>query len=236
MVTIFGTTYYTIGTGLVVLVLLAPLLFWLSRWLLRPNVEDKPRRVRLLAEGGLTLGLLLLAAVGLYWDVYLIGQRAKEACEQTGLVVFRTEPANSFIGSSDIEYWSKFGFEFVEDTVGSKRFKFSLEDGKGTREEIKTFQSRFQLVIDSDLRAVDRDEKRLPVKAHIDKVVDIRNETELGQLAEYKIGWGWVDRTLIRLTGLMATPAICGKDMDGNIVVDARRLGLDDLVRSVLVQ
>ena len=78
MITIFGTTYFTIGAGFVVLALAAPFLFWFARWLWRPNVEDKPRRVRWLAVGGTALGLLLLLAVGLFWDVYLIGQRAKE--------------------------------------------------------------------------------------------------------------------------------------------------------------
>ncbi|MBP2648832.1 MAG: hypothetical protein H6Q77_2456, partial [Gemmatimonadetes bacterium] len=63
MITIFGTTYFTIGAGLVVLVLAAPFLFWFSVWLLRPNIEGKPRRVRWLTVGGTTLGLLLLLAV-----------------------------------------------------------------------------------------------------------------------------------------------------------------------------
>jgi len=49
VITIFGTTYFTIGAGFVVLALAAPFLFWFARWLWRPNVEDKPRRVRWLA-------------------------------------------------------------------------------------------------------------------------------------------------------------------------------------------
>ena len=91
MITIFGTTYFTIGAGLIALALAAPLLFWFSLWLLRPNIEDKPRAKRGLAVGGTTLALLLLTAVGLFWDVYLIGQRAKELCAQTGLEVNRIE-------------------------------------------------------------------------------------------------------------------------------------------------
>ena len=91
MITIFGTTYFTIGAGLVVLALTAPLLLWFSIWLLRPNIEGKPRSTRWLAIGGTTLVLLLLTAVGLFWDVYLIGQRAKELCASRCL----TKPADA---------------------------------------------------------------------------------------------------------------------------------------------
>jgi hypothetical protein len=61
--------------------------------------------VRWLAVGGTTLGLLLLVAVGLFWDVYLIGQRAKELCQETGLVVYRRAGTDGFLGASDLRFW-----------------------------------------------------------------------------------------------------------------------------------
>ena len=139
MITIFGTTYFTIGAGPIVLALAAPLLFWFSLWLLRPNIEGKPRATRWLAVGGTTLALLLLTAVGLFWDVYLIGQRAKELCAETGLQISRTARARSFVGSTDIAHWSKFGFEFVEsEFFGKDLFHVARDKGRAL---IGTYQS-----------------------------------------------------------------------------------------------
>ncbi len=234
MVTLFGTTYYTIGTGLVVLVLLAPLLWGFSRWALRPNVEDKPRRTRLLAEGGLTFGLLLLAAIGLYWDVYLIGQRAKALCAETGLVVYGTAPSRSFIGSSDIPYWSRYGFEFVEDTISGRQFRFSIDNGQEVRAEVDVFLSRAQLITSTGDFELANNQKRIALPVHIDKIIDRENGKVLGELTEYTIRWGWADRTLIALSGLVATPRVCGKNASGAVTTGENRLGLEALVTSVL--
>jgi uncharacterized protein (DUF779 family) len=236
MVTLFGTTYYTIGTGLLVLALLAPLLWGFARWALRPNVEGKPRRTRLLAEGGLTAGLLLLAAVGLYWDVYLIGQRAKELCEQTGLVVYGTTPSRSFLGSSDIPYWSNYGFDFVEDTVSGRQLRFSIDNGQEVRTEVDMFLSRVQLITETNDLELAKNPKRVALPVHVDKIIDRENGSVLGKLTEYTIRWGWADRTLIALSGIVATPRVCGKNTSGAVTTDDGRLGLEALVTSVLTR
>ena len=234
MVTLFGTTYYTIGTGLVVLVLLAPLLWGFSRWALRPNVEDKPRRTRLLAEGGLTFGLLLLAAVGLYWDVYLIGQRAKELCAETGLFIYRQEPVEGFTGSTAISEWSKHGFQFVETDYFGTKHRYQLADGVPTKTRIEKLTSKYKLDLINDPVLTSRHDVNNSVVRRGAKVTSIDGTEILGELIEFTIHHGWVDRTLIALTGFVANPKTCGRDQDGKVNLGDHRLALQDLILATL--
>lgn len=235
MVSLFGTTYYTIGTGLVVLVLLAPLLWGFSRWALRPNVEDKPRRTRLLAEGGLTAGLLLLAAVGLYWDVYLIGQRAKELCAETGLVVYRAAKAEGFAGSTAIASWSKYGFRFVEADHNGKIQRYRMTPDGPTKEVADKFTSEYKLdFIDRALTHYGT-----PVGQSIArrgaKITNLLSGEIAAELIEYTIRYGWLDRTLIGLTGFAANTRTCGRKQDGTLTTDPERVGIKELVLSTLI-
>jgi hypothetical protein len=235
VITIFGTTYFTIGAGFVVLLLVAPFLFWFSRWLWRPNVEDKPRRVRWLAVGGTTLGLLLLVAMGLFWDVYLIGQRAKELCRETGLVVYRTAPAKSFVGSTDIRFWSQFGFDYVEDAVAGKLYRIALEDSKEVRVPIIEFGSRYELDLSPGRSTAKHDfiEGQFVLQAH---AIRERSSGEvLSRVSEYTIGRGWLDRLVVRTAGFVAHPVVCGKDDKERIVVDSTRVGIAEMIEKTLV-
>jgi hypothetical protein len=236
VVTIFGTTYYTIGAGLLMLALLAPLFYLFARWLLRPNVEDEPRRKRLLAEGGLTLGLLLIAAVALHWDVYLIGQRAKVLCEQTGLVIHGLTRATGLAGTTDIQFWSRFGVTFVEDELDGKRLRISLEGTQEIRTPIASYRSELALISSTDYQHHQQQPERLALSRHVDEIRDIRTGRLLGQLTEYTVPWGWVDRSVIELTGFSATPRICGKDNQGKVTTEDRRVGLAELADGVLIR
>jgi hypothetical protein len=234
MVTLFGTTYYTIGTGLVVLVLLAPLLWGFSRWALRPNVEDKPRRTRLLAEGGLTFGLLLLAAIGLYWDVYLIGQRAKALCAETGLVVYRTAKAEGFLGSTAIDAWSQHGFRYVETEYYGKRLRYEMSDGQPAEKHVNELLSKYAI---RSLTAAEQDhldsiDTRITRRS--DKVVEISSGQALSELKRVTVDFGWIDRLLINATGFSANPRTCGRTRDGRISVHKDRLNIEDLVLDTL--
>jgi hypothetical protein len=237
VITIFGTTYFTIGAGLVVLVLAAPFLFWLARWLWRPNVEDKPRRVRLLAIGGTTLGLLALLAVGLFWDVYLIGQRAKELCQETGLVVYRTTSATSFLGDVNIAYWSQYGFDFVEYRTDGKILKVSIQGETPRKEWTAAPASQFEL---ASLATAPGSEPSRVVsqhsRHHVARVIDRYTGEVLGQLSEYSFRPGWFDRSAISITGFAFVPWRCGRTIDGTIAWGHQgdRLNEHDLIKAVI--
>ena len=235
MITIFGTTYFTIGAGLVVLVLAAPFLFWFSVWLLRPNIEGKPRRVRWLTVGGTTLGLLLLLAVGLFWDVYLIGQRAKELCAQTGLVVYRTAPAKSFAGSTDIRFWSQYGFDYVEDIVAGKRYRIALEDNKEIRVPVVEFDSRYELDQSSGLTTSTNAFINGHFSPQVHTVRERGSREILSRVSEYTIGHGWFDRLIVKTAGFVAHPTICGKDGAGRVVTSSTRVGIAEMIEKTLV-
>jgi hypothetical protein len=235
VVTIFGTTYYTIGAGLLMLALLAPLFYLFARWLLRPNVEDEPRRKRLLAEGGLTLGLLLIAAVALHWDVYLIGQRAKVLCEQTGLVVHTTAPAGGFVGSTAIRYWSRYGFEWLEDTIAGKKYRIVLEDGKELRREIPDFAGQFELR--HLMSPSERDYVGQRIVRLQNVLIDRRSGEPVAILTKFSLDRGWIDSIFIDLSGLTASPKVCGRDAANYVVIGNGQLGITELVtRSLLTR
>jgi hypothetical protein len=235
VITIAGTTYFTIGTGLVVLLLAAPLLWAFSVWALRPNTEGKPPGRRLAAVGGLTAVLLLALAVGLFWDVYLIGQRAKVLCEETGLRVYDTVTADSLAGVSSINTWSPYGFRFVENEVGKQRYRYELHDGTTTKIPISRFESRYrleakQVVLCSNGSAVD-----CRFTLATDKIVDDSNGAIVGQLSAYSIDPGWLDSTVVAASGLSFKPWVCERLPTGVARFGKQRaLGYADLVRAVI--
>jgi hypothetical protein len=234
VVTIFGTTYFTTGAGLVVLAIAAPLLFWFARWLWRPNVEDKPWRVRLLAVGGTTFGLLALLAVGLFWDVYLIGQRAKELCQETGLVVLKRLSTESLLGLTSIESYQAAGLQFVEREVGGKRYRFFMKDGKPHRELVAEFRSRFEVVSDTESASHEAGIIERSFTHQIESIVDRSNGEIVGVLRDTSIQPGWLDRLFFQVTGFTSRPWTCGRREDGNLVFGPERMTVSALVTSVI--
>ena len=234
MITIFGTTYFTIGAGFVVLVLAAPFLFWFARWLWRPNVEDKPRRVRWLAVGGTTFGLLLLLAVGLFWDVYLIGQRAKELCRETGLVVFDTAITDGVLGLSAIEAWTAYGFTFLEDQIGDQKFRSSVKDGAAVRDRIQEFVAEYEFASKQEPLppSTQRADSRLAKR--VDRITRRSDGQVLGHLVAVTVGPGWLDHSVIYSSGLTFRPWICGKNSSGEVTFGQDKISHSDLVRCVL--
>lgn len=233
MITIFGTTYFTIGAGLVVLGLVAPFLFWFSRWLWRPNVEDKPLRVRWLAIGGTTLGLLLLVAVGLFWDVYLIGQRAKELCQETGLVVLRRVPPAGILGLTNIQAYEETQLPFVENEIQGKRHRYTLNHGVLETLEVEEFQSEYQLSRLTGATASDGVIDKSLV-AQIDTLVDRKTGDTLGFVKSMAIDAGWLDRMLFSLTGFVYKPWFCSRTPEGIVAFGKKRMTHRDLIGAVI--
>jgi len=237
VITIFGTTYFTIGAGLIVLALAAPLLLWFAFWLLRPNIEGKPRSTRWLAVGGTTMALLLVTAVGLFWDVYLIGQRAKELCRDAGISISRIDVASGFLGDIDIEYWAAYGFDFVEHQLRNNLLRYTLVAGQVMADPVKSPASRHQLARESALPNLGATYVDRKFRRTTSSVVELQTNETLGRLTEYSISPGWIDQTYISLTGFTFIPWRCSRSPQGDVEFShsGPRYTERDLVRAVLL-
>jgi hypothetical protein len=190
--------------------------------------------VRWLAVGGTTLGLLLLVAVGLFWDVYLIGQRAKELCRETGLVVNETAKADGVLGLSAIEIWTPYGFSFLEDQTGNHKFRWSLQNGQPVREEVREFLAEHQFISTREHLKSRTDRVNASFSRRVDSITRRSDGHVLGNLVAVTIGPAWLDRAFIYGSGLSFRPWICGKNSFGEVTYGQDKLSHTDLVRCVL--
>src|SRR3990172_9133686 len=109
------------------------------------------RRFRL---GVRIISILVLWAftiVVAYWDVYQISKEARRLCkEEAGLHVYKTVKAEGFICSTNIDYWAKYGFQYVESLYKEgKKTRFTLNQGKVTSETIPAYISRYEYARDT---------------------------------------------------------------------------------------
>jgi hypothetical protein len=150
-------------------------------------------------------------------------------------VVYRTAPAKSFVGSTDIRSWSRDGFDFVEHKIGGKPFRIALRGDEETRTEVAEFESQFALVSSIS--------RFTPVAIYADKhvtrnthaIVDRRTNQALSTLTSLTINKGWLDRMVIGLTGFVSDPSICGKDVHNNVVIGLQRIPISTLVKQTLL-
>ncbi len=170
---------------------------------------------------------LALAAALVLTDVVRTGRTAHRLCrEQGGLHVFRTVEAEGFEGSTSIEYWSKYGFKYV-DGYGKR---FMLVDGKRTVIPVpKGGASRYSW---------GNKENHVPVAPLIARssshVIDRRTGEELGTLVWFSIYPGWVERWLIGATFGDVRPWICGDRLDPSKPRYNNHYTYSDLVMAVI--
>ena len=204
---LFGTTLYMTSLGVflykyVYLPLMAVLLALLYRLLLR-RVRPTAMKWSLLAM--LAVGLTLLP----WWDVYRTGSQVTELCRnEGGLHVYRTVEADGFLGASSIEYWSRYGFKYVEGGgTGNRKFRATIRDGQAVDEEVPEYISRYQWK---------GKENHVPIAPLIERssshVIDRQSGGELGTLVWFTIGKGWFDRLAMGFLPGEANPWICGWD------------------------
>jgi len=189
--------------------------------------------VRWLAIGGTTLGLLLLAAVGLFWDVYLIGQRAKELCRETGLVVLKRVSPAGILGLTNIQGYEAIQLPFVENEFQGQRYRYTLNKGKVEKLEIRDFQSEYQLE-----RLTESQSTNGPIDKNFVDLLEVMSNREtgeiLGKLKSTAIDAGWLDRMFFTLTGFVYKPWICGSTPDGSIAIGNDRMTHHDLVTAIV--
>jgi len=205
---LLGTTVYMSRLGLLgykylylpAVLIVVLLVYWLA-------LRQLPRR-------WLRWGLAVLLAAGLailpWWDVYQTGKQVTGWCrKEGGLHVYKTVEAEGFEGSTSIEYWSKYGFRYV-DGYGKR---FMLVDGK---------REALTLPSEGASRYVwGSKEDHHPLTPLISRssshVIDRRTGEELGTLVWFTIDPGWWDRLLLGLVPGELNPWICGEEVPGDL-------------------
>jgi len=222
MIDIAGTTYYYMDGPLLVLMLLFPLLLIVLAVFNRLFFS---KRFSFWKRFLATVALLLVAAVWMHWDVYQIGQEAKELCSKYGgLHVYNTAYAEGFKGSGDIKYWSEYGFKYVESEPRGKKTRYTMHDGMVVKEPIGEYRSKYESVYDSKI--IDAHFKR-----HREFVRDRITHEVLGELVYFAIYPGWVDSQIWGRIGFTFTPWICGWEAGDD---EQRRLRYYDVIKAVL--
>lgn len=143
------------------------------------------------------------------WDAVAISQRATKLCEQRGgLHVYRTVNADSFLGGGGIEYWSRYGFRFLE--IGGsqdKKYRLIMKESKEIREEISDFESQYQVQTDVELPGHDPN-----IRGSAVRVKDRITGEVLGELVKLTIYPSWFDRFALNLLPVEFNPWICGNE------------------------
>ena len=143
------------------------------------------------------------------WEAISVSNAAERLCkEQGGLHIYKTATADSFLGGGGIEYWSKYGFQFLE--IGGpqdKKYKLTIKDGKEFRQEISEFESQYQ--IQTDVRVA------IPhpnIRGSAVRVIDRMTGETLSQLLKLVIYPTRFDRLALSLLQVEFNPWICGNE------------------------
>lgn len=147
----------------------------------------------------LLAGFMVIA----YYDVVQIARQAEHLCTtEAGLRVYKTVEAEGIYGLSDIEYWSKYGFKWLESSDGKGGFvRATIQNSKKYIEKIASPSSRFEYVVMPNEVISPRFERsRTVVRNRLDQQV-------LGESIEIYIFRGWADRAID--FGFNYSPPIC---------------------------
>ena len=156
------------------------------------------------------LSIIVLWAVAIvvaYWDVYQISKEARRLCkEEAGLHVYKTVVAKGFLGSTNIDYWAKHGFEYVESLYKEgKKTRFTLNQGKVTSETIPGYVSRYEYTRETQVLAA-------PFEKEQDMIRDRQTGEILGEVVAFYVYPGWLDSRLLGLVGFTWSPPRCDGD------------------------
>ena len=175
--TYFGPELLIFLFGLLVL----PILYWLLI-----------RRFQWWLQAALVPALLAGFVFIAYYDVVKIAREAEHLCTtEAGLHVYETVEAEGIYGLTDINYWSQYGFKWVEYTdVLGKHFKLRLSGSQIVNEQIERPESLYEY----------RSESHQPISRYFEKSRDsiLNRETGsvLGEITYFHIFRGWADRSI----------------------------------------
>lgn len=203
---VFATPYYSMGfvEGMAVPLGLLTLAVGLVAYRRRPL----RRRVRAVAV--LLVGVVLAWEVLWNADIVYLSWLADRHCEaESGLHVYRTVRTDGFLGDSSIDYWSDYGFAYVEKLKprgdgGAPVVRYVMEDGELTWQRHTTLRSRYEYSGLAMQRAGYQLERRR------EQVRERETGEVLGELVSFAIYPGQFDRLVLALLPGAWQPWTCG--------------------------
>lgn len=161
-----------------------------------------------------------------YTDVILISLKARKLCrEEAGLHVYKTVEAEGFLGAFSIDYWSKYGFKYVEGLYSGNKTRFTIYQGKIIREAIPIYISRYEYVHESQVL-------KTPFTRDKYMIRDRQTGEILGEIVAYYVYPGWLDSRLLGIFGFSWSPPRC--DGDYKPKPQMATLQHTDLVKAVI--
>jgi len=182
------------------------------------------RSIKIISIASIWIAAIFIA----YWDVYQISVEAERLCrDEAGLHVYKTVEAEGFLGyASDIEYWSEYGFSYIEGFYKNKKTRLTFQNGEVMRETISEYISLYEYVTDSRVLGV-------PFVRGKDIIKNRKTGETLGEIVAFKIYPGWLDSRLLGVLGFTWIPPRC----DGYYRPDRqkRTIYLSDLIKAVII-
>ncbi len=168
----------------------------------------------------------IIAILIAYLDVYQISKDAQRMCQdEAGLHVIKTVETDGFLGPINIEYWSEYGFKYVEGLYKGDKTRSVILKGDVVRKTIPEYTSRYQVKTKTET-----------LSPHFSKatkmIVDRQTNEILGDIVSFTVYPGWLDRQLLGLLGFTWGPARC----DGDYPPKSQKITIysDALIKAVL--
>ena len=201
--------FYMTGVGMAGYVIVyVPLALFIS-FLIAILLRKLPKFLRWSIP--LALAVFLISAPLL--EIFYISYKASRLCRaHAGLKVYKTAQADGFRWSHDIEFYSKYGFSFVESGGGTPDnpiiFRYTFENGKPVRTQVKRYVSEYEIKYKSHVVI----HKYFSMSSVM--VVNIRTREVLGELVNLSIYPSFIDSLFIGLTGTGSgfSPWHCGEE------------------------
>lgn len=201
--------FYMTGVGMAGYVIVyVPLALFIS-FLIAVLLRKLPKFLRWSIP--LALAVFLISAPLL--EIFYISYKASRLCRaHAGLKVYKTAQADGFRWSHDIEFYSKYGFSFVESSGGTPDnpiiFRYTFENGKPVRTQVKRYVSEYEIKYKSHVVI----HKYFSMSSVM--VVNIRTREVLGELVNLSIYPSFIDSLFIGLTGTGSgfSPWHCGEE------------------------
>lgn len=201
--------FYMTGVGMAGYVIVyVPLALFIS-FLIAILLRKLPKFLRWSIP--LALAVFLVSAPLL--EIFYISYKASRLCRaHAGLKVYKTAQADGFRWDYDIEYFSKYGFSFVESGGGTPNnpiiFRYTFENGKPVRTQVKRYVSEYEIKYKSHVVI----HKYFSMSSVM--VVNIRTREVLGELVNLSIYPSFIDSLFIGLTGTGSgfSPWHCGEE------------------------
>ncbi len=208
MYTIFGTTYYTHGIGLI---FVFPFTVWFLVTVAKCSANYSMKRKPIgLSSMVLSASISLLVFAGVFLDVFLTGQKASRLCKnKAGMHIYKKAEADGLLGLHRIKDWSDFGFKYVEyELVSGKKYRENIQDGKVKKIEVNEFNSKYVLVDE-------REKISTRIIVSMTRIVKRADDEVQSEMIGVVIYPGWADSLFINLTGTNYSGWVCGRSVKG---------------------